>query len=317
MELAIKIVDLVKRYGNHVAVNKLNLEVEKGTIHGFLGPNGAGKTTTIKILMELLWPDEGSVFILGNRIRKGSSKERLRVGYMPEIPQFPEKLKAWELLDIYSRMYGVQKDVRKAHINDLLSMIGLEEHRNRRIEEYSKGMRQKLGIAQSLIADPELIILDEPNAGLDPISRVEMREVVKKLSREGVTIFISSHLLDEVEQVCSHVSIIDEGVLVASGPIKDLSQKLEQIVILVEVVEIPGKLKMSLEALPVVESVAITGTTLRIATRSKDVEARREISHCIVAAGGEILSMQEEHTTLEDMFLDLVSKRDKSKEVVQ
>ncbi len=318
MELAIKTVDLVKRYGNNMAVKKLNLEVERGTIHGFLGPNGAGKTTTIKILMGLLWPDEGSAFLLGNRIQKESSRARLRVGYMPEIPKFPENLKAWELLDIYSQIYGVSKDARKAQISELLSIVGLDEHRNKRIKEYSKGMRQKLGIAQSLIAEPELIILDEPNAGLDPISRVDIRNLMKQISREGTTIFISSHLLEEVEHVCSHVSIIDGGALVVSGPLKDLTQKLQQtVVIVVEVVEVSEKLKASLKALPVVESVVITGKTLKITTRSNDIEVRREVSHCIVAAGGEILSMQEEHMNLEDMFLSLVSKKEKSEEVIQ
>lgn len=317
MEFAIETVDLVKCYGDQVAVNKLNLQVEKGTIHGFLGPNGAGKTTTLKVLMGLLWPDEGSVFLLGNEIQKGNSRVRLRIGYMPELPRFPDNLKAWELLDVYSQMYGVPKDIRRTKIDELLSMVGLEEHKHKRIGAYSKGMRQKLGIAQSLISDPELVILDEPDAGLDPVSRVEIRKLIKQISTEGVTIFLSSHLLEEVEHVCSHVSVIDQGVLLESGPLKTLSQKLRKKVILVELVAIPEKLRSSIEALSVVESCAVTDTSLRITTLSGDVDARREISRCIVSAGGEILSMEEEHITLEEMFLDLVSKREKSREVIQ
>ena len=179
MDLAIEIVGLTKRYGSLVAVKKLNLQVEKNTIHGFLGPNGAGKTTTIKVLVGLLRPDEGTVKVLGHEVRGDMPEARLKVGYMPELPKFPKHLKGWELLDIYGRMYGMSEQQRREQIPKLLEMVGLRGREKDLIGKYSKGMQQRLGIAQALLSEPELVILDEPSLGLDPVGMVEVREIIK------------------------------------------------------------------------------------------------------------------------------------------
>ena len=205
MEPAIETINLTKRYGSLTAVNKLNLKVEENAIHGFLGPNGAGKTTTIKVLVGLLRPDGGTVRVLGQEVRGDRPDVRLRMGYMPELPKFPKHLKGWELLDIYGRMYGMTEQERKEQIPKLLGMVGLKGRERDLIGKYSKGMQQRLGIAQALLNEPELVVLDEPSLGLDPVGMVEVRELVKGIAKEGVTVFISSHLLFEAEIGRAHV----------------------------------------------------------------------------------------------------------------
>src|SRR3972149_10323828 len=227
MDLAIETVDLVKRYGSLTAVNKLNLQVRKGTIHGFLGPNGAGKTTTIKVLVGLLKPDDGTVRVFGEEVCGDRADVRLKMGYMPELPKFPKHLKGWELLDIYGRMYGLTKQQREEQIPKLLELVGLKGRERDLVGKYSKGMQQRIGIAQALLNEPELVILDEPSLGLDPVGMVEVRELIKNVVKEGMTVFLSSHLLFEVQQVCSHVTIINKGVAVASDTIENVEQKIK------------------------------------------------------------------------------------------
>jgi len=226
LEFVIETTDLTKRYGSLVAVNELDLKVKADTVHGFLGPNGAGKTTTLKILVGLLKPDGGSVSVLGQDIGWDKPHVRSRIGYMPELPKLPKHLKGTELLDIYGRMYGMTKQAREKQIPKLLDMVGLKERGNDLIGKYSKGMQQRLGMAQALLNEPELVILDEPGLGLDPVGMVEVRDLMKEMAKEGVTIFLSSHLLHEVQQVCTHVTIINKGVEVASGTLKQVSAKV-------------------------------------------------------------------------------------------
>ena len=195
MDYAIETDNLTKKYGNLTAVNKLNLKVQKGSIHGFLGPNGAGKTTTLKILVGLLKPSEGSAKVLGREIHVDEANSRLRIGYMPELPKFPKHLKGAELLDVYGRMYGMTSQQRAEQIPKLINLVGLKGRENDHTGNYSKGMQQRIGIAQALLSNPELVILDEPSIGLDPVGMVEVRELVKEISKEGMTVFLSSHLL--------------------------------------------------------------------------------------------------------------------------
>ena len=179
MDYAIETTDLTKCFGSLTAVNKLNLKVEKDTIHGFLGPNGAGKTTTIKILVGLLKASSGSVKIFGEEVHPDDADSRLRIGFMPELPKFPKHLKGAELLDIYGRMHGMSQQRRSEDIPRLIEMVGLKGRENDLIGKYSKGMQQRIGIAQALLNSPELVVLDEPSIGLDPVGMVEVRELVK------------------------------------------------------------------------------------------------------------------------------------------
>ncbi|MEM2988197.1 MAG: ABC transporter ATP-binding protein [Candidatus Bathyarchaeia archaeon] len=308
MDLAIETVGLTKRYGSLIAVNRLNLKVEKNTIHGFLGPNGAGKTTTIKVLVGLLRPDEGAVKVLGQEVYGDVPETRLKMGYMPELPKFPKHLKGWELLDIYGRMYGMTKQQRREQIPKLLEMVGLRGREKDLIGKYSKGMQQRLGIAQALLSDPELVILDEPSLGLDPVGMVEVREIVKNIAKEGRTVFLSSHLLFEVEQVCTHVTIIHKGVALASDTLQNIYNKISgATTLVVELAKPLDSVADALRKLPFVSSVEQEGKMLVLELKTHD-DVRPQISQEITRAGGVIVSMNLKGRTLEEVFMLLIAE---------
>jgi len=309
MESAIETVGLTKRYGSLTAVNELDLKVEMNTIHGFLGPNGAGKTTTIKILVGLLRPDGGTVRVLGQELGWDKPNVRSRIGYMPELPKLPKHLKGVELLDIYGRMCGMTKEERKKQIPELLDMVGLKEREKDLIGKYSKGMQQRLGMAQALLNKPELVILDEPSLGLDPVGMVEVRETMKGISKEGVTVFLSSHLLHEVEQVCTHVTIINKGIALASGTLKEISEKVSgPVTIEAEVDKISNTVIEKLRELPFVTDVSEEGKKLLVQLKTRD-DVRSQVSQAITAGGGIVISMNLKGESLEDVFMDLLAKR--------
>ena len=308
MELAIETSGLTKRYGSLTAVNKLDLKVEPNTIHGFMGPNGAGKTTTIKVLVGLLKPDGGAMKVLGQEVRGDRPDVRLRMGYMPELPKFPKHLKGWELLDIYGEMYGMTTRERKEQIPRLLEMVGLRGRERDLLGKYSKGMQQRLGIAQALLDEPELVILDEPSLGLDPVGMVEVRELVKGIAKEGVTVFISSHLLFEVEQICSHVTIIHRGVSLVSDTLQNVSSKLSGPATLhVEVTKLSEGIVEAVKKLPFVSNLTQEGNTLMIELKTSD-DVRPQVSQEITKSGGVIVSMNQKGRTLEEVFMQLVTK---------
>jgi ABC-2 type transport system ATP-binding protein len=319
MEFVIEADNLTKRYGALTAVNKLDLKVQRGSIHGFLGPNGAGKTTTIKILVGLLRPDEGTVKVLGQELHGGKNEgvfhafyeqadSRLGIGYMPELPKFPKHLKGSELLDIYGRMYGMTEQQRKEQIPKLIEMVGLKGRENDLIGKYSKGMQQRIGIAQALLNNPELVILDEPSLGLDPVGMVEVRELVKNIAREGTTVFVSSHLLFEVEQICTDVTIINRGTALVSDTLQNVSGLLSGPALLhVEVAKISKNVVNAVKGLPFVSNVVQTGSTLRIQITTHE-DVRAQVSQEITRAGGIIIGMSQKTSNLEDVFIQLISK---------
>jgi len=308
MEFAIETSGLTKRYGSLAAVNKLNLKVTRGSIHGFLGPNGAGKTTTIKILVGLLKPDEGAVSVLGKEVHGDQADTRLSIGYMPELPKFPKHLKGAELLDIYGRMYGMTEQQRTEQIPKLIETVGLKGRENDLIGKYSKGMQQRIGIAQALLNNPELVILDEPSLGLDPMGMVEVRELVKTISKEGMTVFVSSHLLYEVEQICTHVTIIDRGTMLVSDTLQNVSGMLTgPALIHAEVARMSDAVFQALKNLPFVANVWQTGNALSIQVATHE-DVRIQVSETITKTGGVIVGMSVKGSNLEDVFMQLVSK---------
>ncbi|MDH5482148.1 MAG: ABC transporter ATP-binding protein [Candidatus Bathyarchaeota archaeon] len=317
MEFIIETTGLTKKYGSLVAVDKLDLKVEANTIHGFLGPNGAGKTTTIKVLVGLLKPDGGSVSVLGQEIGWDKPDVRSRIGYMPELPKLPKHLKGRELLDIYGRMQGMTAEERGIQIPKLLDMVDLRERENDLIGEYSKGMQQRLGLAQALIGEPKLVILDEPSLGLDPGGMVEVREIMKEMAKEGVTIFLSSHLLHEVQQVCTHVTIINKGVVVTSGTLKQVSAKARgPLTVEAEVDKLSKAVIEKVKELPYVTSVIEEGKRLSVEVETRD-DIRSEVSQAITAGGGIVISMNLKGESLEDIFMDLLAKHKRTKEVTK
>jgi ABC-2 type transport system ATP-binding protein len=308
MELAIETFDLTKSFGALTAVNKLNLQVEAGSIHGFLGPNGAGKTTTIKMLVGLLKPDGGSATVLGQELGWDRPEARAKVGYMPELPKLPKHLKGRELLDIYGRMYDMPREERRKQTSELLDIVDLAERGNDLIGKYSKGMQQRLGLAQALLNKPELVILDEPSLGLDPVGMVEVREKITEIAKKGTTVFLSSHLLNEVQQVCTHVTVINKGVAIASGTLEQISAKVERpLVIEAEVEKLSEDVVESVKALPFAMDVSRDGKHLFVMVNTRD-DVRAQVSEAITAGGGIVVSMNLKGKSLEDTFMDLLGR---------
>jgi ABC-2 type transport system ATP-binding protein len=308
MEFVVETQSLTKKYGSLIAVNRLDLKVTKGSIHGFLGPNGAGKTTTIKILVGLLRPDEGTVSVLGKEVHGDQADSRLSIGYMPELPKFPKYLKGGELLDIYGRMYGMTHQQRTEQIPKLIELVGLKGRENDLIGKYSKGMQQRIGIAQALLSEPELVILDEPSLGLDPVGMVEVRELVKTISKEGMTVFVSSHLLYEVEQVCTHITIIDRGNLLVSDTLQNVSSMLAgPALVHVEIARMSETVVPALKKLSFITNVGQMGNALSIQVATHE-DVRVQVSETITKAGGVIVGMSMKASNLEDVFMQLVGK---------
>ncbi|MCZ7664332.1 MAG: ABC transporter ATP-binding protein [Thermoleophilia bacterium] len=215
---AISCLDVRKRYGAVIALDGVSLEVQPGSVFGFLGPNGAGKSTLVKILTGLVPRAQGTVRVLGGR--PGERAVQRRTGYLPELFRFPTWLTGTELLRFHGRLAGVPVDP-----TGLLDLVGIGQAGERRVGTYSKGMQQRLGLAQALVGDPELVFLDEPTSALDPLGRLDVRDVLVRLRERGMTVFLNSHLLTEVEKVCDQVAVIDQGTIVAQGTMDELLQK--------------------------------------------------------------------------------------------
>ena len=228
-DLAIDVRDLRKTYRTPFARRKVEalrgvtFEVQRGHIFGFVGPNGAGKTTTIRTLMGLIRPTSGSAMILGQKIP--SRAARFKVGFLPESPYFYDYLTVGELLDLAGRLFGVPSDLRKKRANDLIERVGLDRARSQSLKKFSKGMLQRAGLAQALMNDPELVVLDEPMSGLDPIGRKEVRELILSLRDQGKTVFFSTHILSDVEAITDRVAIVARGSLQAHGTPSELSSR--------------------------------------------------------------------------------------------
>lgn len=222
-DLAVRVQGLRKVYGRTTAVHDATFEVPKGEVFGFLGPNGAGKSTTVKMLLGLVAPTSGTAQLLGEPL--GSVRVKRRVGFLPEQFRFHEWLRAEEFLDIHGQLSGMSRARRQERVPQVLDLVGLAGRGRDRLRTYSKGMLQRAGLAQALLHDPELVFLDEPTSALDPIGRREVRDIVRSLKGRGMTVFLNSHLLSEVEVVCDRVAIVDRGRIVRSGPLSELLQE--------------------------------------------------------------------------------------------
>ena len=217
---------LVKRYGTQTAVAGVSLAIGPGEIFGLVGPNGAGKTTTMRILATLLAPTAGEARVCGISVLDDPIEVRRRIGYMPDFYGVYDDLRVWEYLDFFARCYGVGAGRRAAMIGELLEIVGLGDRRDAYVESLSRGMRQRLCLAHTLVHDPALLILDEPASGLDPRARVEMREILRELRGMGKTILVSSHILPELAEMCTSVGIIDRGRLLRAGSIREIEASL-------------------------------------------------------------------------------------------
>jgi ABC-2 type transport system ATP-binding protein len=283
------------------ALDGLTLSVEPGEVFGFLGPNGAGKTTTLKLLMQLVYPTSGSASILGRPL--GDLEMKRRIGYLPENPYFYDYLTAEELLTYFASLFGLRGADRTARVNRLLDEVGLGAERRLQLRKFSKGMIQRVGLAQTLINDPEVIFLDEPMSGLDPLGRRDVRALILRLRDEGRTVFFSSHILSDAESLCSRIAIVAKGRLMASGALSDL---------------VTAQLKgweITVEGLPQAppESQAGVRSLTAIAAGRYTVDAvpasdPLRLAHELTASGGRLVSIVPVHDTLEDLFVRQVDQ---------
>jgi ABC-2 type transport system ATP-binding protein len=219
--------DLTRRYGSMVALENLTLEVPQGAIFGFIGPNGAGKTTTMRILTTLLTPSGGEAWVAGRSVTKDPRGVRKVVGFMPDFFGVYDNMKVWEYLDFFGRSYGVSAARRATLIGELLNLVDLSHKHDAFVMTLSRGMKQRLSLARTMIHDPALLILDEPASGLDPRARIELRELLKELRALGKTVMISSHILTELAEMCTHIAIIERGHLLAAGDVQTILRSLQ------------------------------------------------------------------------------------------
>ena len=220
MSSSIKIDNLRVSFGAKEALKGISLEVNNGEVFGFLGPNGAGKTTTMNVLLGFIPPTDGAASLFGIDVRQPIARQR--IGYLPELTYYYKFLTAEELLRFYAKVFGLSRSETDKRVPELLSLVELTPASKRPIKSYSKGMQQRIGIAQALINNPDLLILDEPTSGLDPLGRMKVREIIQRLKDEGKTVFFSSHELGEVETVCDNVAIVHQGRVQAKGSVKDI-----------------------------------------------------------------------------------------------
>ncbi len=249
--------DLVMRYERKLtAVNNLSLSVPRGAIYGFVGPNGAGKTSTMRILTTLMMPTSGHAYVSGYEVTKNPRDVRRAIGYMPDFFGVYDDMKVWEYLDFFAACYEIPERDRPGLINDLLELVDLEQRREDMVDKLSRGMKQRLCLARTLVHDPQVLILDEPASGLDPRARVEIRELMVELARMGKTIFFSSHILADVEEICTHIGIIEKGQIVIQGAMDQIRRQLmpnrEVVVTLLDRVD---EAKLALGVLPGVINV--------------------------------------------------------------
>ncbi len=307
---AIRIEGLRKFYGPVHALDGLDLKVEPGTVFGFLGPNGAGKTTTIRILTGLAHATEGRAWVMGEEITAGGQDVARRIGYLPEEPAFYPWMTPSEFLDHVGRVFGLSTSERAVRVKELLELVGLSEVGKRRIGGFSRGMRQRLGLAQALVNRPEVLFLDEALSGLDPAGRKDILELIKQLSGQ-CTVFISTHILADIERVCDTIAIIARGQLVKQAPRDDL---LAQYAIPAFEVEIESGFEAPLndwvKALRKknwVQFVSISGLKVRIIVHEIQV-AKQELMPSAIKTGLVVTRYEMLRPSLEDVFLRLVGE---------
>lgn len=307
---------LRKDFGERTAVADLSLQVPRGETFGFLGPNGAGKSTSVKMLLGLVRPTGGRASVLGHA--PGHRSAMARIGFLPEHFRFHPWLEAEEFLDVHGRLYSMSAEARRTRIAQVLELVGLSEHRRRPISGFSKGMLQRIGLAQALLNDPELVFLDEPTSALDPFGRILVRNIMAQLKREGKTIFLNSHLLGEVEATCDRVSFIRQGTVLRTMALRELSLGSLQVEIQLDIAT--PTLLQTLERLPGVENVrqetdAHFGAHLQHDTAIVRLTLTKEeqlpyIAACIQGHGAQLYALTPQRISLEQLFLNIVGAQD-------
>jgi len=298
MTNAIETTNLRKEFDENVAVRGLTLQVTQGEVFGFLGPNGAGKTTSIKMLLGLVAPTAGSAMLLGAPL--GDRAVRARIGFLPEHFRFHDWLSASEFLDLHGRLYGMSASRLRSRIDELLDLVGLTPFRDKQLRTFSKGMLQRIGLAQALLNDPALVFLDEPTSGLDPVGRRLVRDIIRDLRARGTTIFLNSHLLSEVEITCDRVAFIKHGEVLRVSELKSLVNGATSVTVRAD-----GLTPQ------VIAGLNQWGRDIRadgnqIALTVADESALPAINRYLVAQNVEVYALTPQHLSLEDLFIQIV-----------
>lgn len=303
--LVIETEALRKAYGGKVAVADLTLSVPRGEVFGFLGPNGAGKSTSVKMLLGLVRPSGGSARLLGRR--PGDPLAMAQVGFLPEHFRFHEWLQAGELLDLHARLYKIDPATRRRRVADLLEQVGLAEHARRPIAGFSKGMLQRIGLAQALLSEPALVFLDEPTSALDPFGRMLVRKIIRELKARGTTVFLNSHLLSEVEATCDRVSFIKGGRVLQTLALAEMAAGRLQVELRVDAVT-PALLAALRELAPDLRAREGAPDTLDMSLPDED--ALPALAERTLAAGARLYALTPRRMSLEQLFLAVVGSDD-------
>lgn len=294
---------LTKRFDDLVAVNDLNIHVERGEIYGFLGPNGAGKTTTIMMLLGLTKPTSGRIKLFGKDLATDYFEIKRRIGVLSEFQYLYEEMTAQEYLRFFCELYRV--DEPDTRIKEVLSVVNLYHRRNELLGGYSKGMKQKLGLARTLLHKPEILILDEPVSSLDPHGIKEVRDILLEENEKGTTMFISSHILSEIERICDRVGIINKGRLMAEDTMSNIKRRLtDEVEVTIQVEGMKPEIEAGLKELPFVLGLLADGGTLTLKMKA-DQDYRADVSRKISELGGVVLEMRRHEMTLEDAFVTI------------
>lgn len=289
---------LRKVFGNKVAVRDLSLTVERGEVFGFLGPNGAGKTTSVKMLLNLITPTGGEGYLFGETIKTPATRQR--IGFLPEHFRFHDWLKADEFLRLHADLYYMPREITERRIPELLELVGLAEHRKKKLGAFSKGMLQRIGLAQALLNEPDLVILDEPTSGLDPVGRRQVRDIIRNLRERGTTVFLNSHFLSEVEITCDRVAFIKNGEIVRTSELKTL---------------ISGEMNVEIRAQvtnpEMIDGLNRWGGDIRLDDGIIHMTINSEadlpdINRYLVENGADVYAIRPEKISLEDLFIQIV-----------
>jgi ABC-2 type transport system ATP-binding protein len=299
----LSIKNLNKKYGRFQAVDNLDLEVNEGEIFGFVGPNGAGKTTTMKIMCGLLRATSGEITLDGVDVIRQNKRIKDKIGYMPDFFGVYDDLKVNEYLEFYASIYNIRGQGRKKITDDLLELVDLSNKREAYVDSLSRGMKQRLCLARSLVHNPRLLVLDEPASGMDPRARVEMKEILKNLKGMGKTIIISSHILSELAELCTGIGIIDKGRMVISGGVDEIMQQVySKKIIKVKVKDKLDDALMILKEYPFIDKVVSGEDTIKVSFDGGEDEMSRVLSS-LVGKGIPVISFAQMDGNLEDVFM--------------
>jgi ABC-2 type transport system ATP-binding protein len=313
MEYIVETRDLRKTYGKFVAVDGVTIQVPEGAIYGFVGPNGAGKTTTMRMLTTLTRPSSGEAWIAGNSVATDIRGVRQSIGYMPDKFGVYEDMRVWEYLDFFAACYDIPERERKVLIGDLLELVDLGHRRDDMVDKLSMGMKQRLSLARTLAHDPSVLILDEPASGLDPRARVEIRELFVELANMGKTIFFSTHILADVQEVCTHIGIIEAGKIIAQGAMGEMQAQLAPHITLIVLVRSEEdvtkvtEMVTSMEDVGSAEKLSPEGSRQRVkiefvGDEDGAIALRRKL---FAAEDINIIDINEEKHDLESMFMSM------------